>query len=128
GPRPSRPFYDPKPAFLGGRASKRLALFGVFAFAERHVGDLAQPGAVVVEGADMAPVDLVGAGLEMLRAEGGEAFQHRVDLELGGEEGIEGFRVVPCAAGHRGGSVVELHRVVGVTCAPVALLINSIST
>jgi hypothetical protein len=38
----------------------------VFAFVEGHVGDLAQLGAVVVQGADMAPVDLVGAGLEMV--------------------------------------------------------------
>ena len=41
----------------------------------------------------MAPVDLVGAGLEMARAEGCEAFDHRVDLEPGGEEGVEGLEL-----------------------------------
>ena len=43
----------------------------VFAFLEGAVGDLAQLGAVVVQGADMAPMDLVGAGLEVVGAEGG---------------------------------------------------------
>ena len=99
----------------------------MFALLEGAVGDLAQQAGIVVQGADMAPVDLVRAGLEVVGAEGGEAFQHRVDLELGGEEGVEGFGVVLCAAGHFGGSMVELHRVVGVTFPLSAMLINSIS-
>jgi hypothetical protein len=70
----------------------------VFAFLEGAFGDLVELGAVVVQGADMTPVDLVGAGLEMIGAEGREAFQQRVDLELGGEEGVEGFGVVGRAA------------------------------
>ncbi|KQY13189.1 hypothetical protein ASD31_13450 [Rhizobium sp. Root482] len=52
---------------VGGRDRERVVLLGVFAFAEGHVGYLAQLGAVVVQGADMAPVDLVGAGPEMVR-------------------------------------------------------------
>lgn len=99
---------------------------GVFALAEGGVGDLSEQAGVMVQGAEMAPVDLVGAGREMVGAEGGEAFQHRVDLELGGEEGVEGFHVIGRAAGHRGGSLVELHRVSERMFAPVAMLINSI--
>src|SRR5690606_30795480 len=75
---------------VGGRDRERVVSLGVFAFAERHVGDLAQLGAVVVESADMAPVDLVGVGVEMLRAERRQAFEHGVDLELRGEEGVDG--------------------------------------
>ena len=46
----------------------------------------------------MAPVDLVGAGLEMVRAQGGEPLQQRVDLGFLADEGIGGFRVVGRAA------------------------------
>ncbi len=74
--------------------------FGVFAFLEGAVGDLAQLGAVVVHGANVPPMDFVRAGLEVVGAEGGEACQHRVDLELGGEEGVEGFGVVGRAGCH----------------------------
>ena len=96
----------------------------MFAFLEGAVGDLAQLGAVVVQGANVAPMDLVGAVLEMVGAEGGEPLQHRVDFDLGSDEGVEGFGVVLCAVGHLGGSVVELHRFIGPTFAPVAMPIN----
>jgi hypothetical protein len=56
-------------------------------------------------------MDLVRVGLEVVRAQGGEAFQHGIDLELGGDEGVEGFGVVAGAAGGHGGqSFAELHR------------------
>jgi hypothetical protein len=38
----------------------------MFALLERGVGDLAQQAGVVVQRTDMAPVDLVGMGLEMV--------------------------------------------------------------
>ena len=47
----------------------------MFAFLEGAVGDLAQLGAVVVQGADVTPVDLIGAGLEVVIAEGLQALQ-----------------------------------------------------
>ena len=41
---------------------------GMFARLERAVGDLAQHAGVVVQRADIAPVDLVGVGLEVVVA------------------------------------------------------------
>ena len=72
----------------------------------------------------MPPVNLVGAGLEMVGAESGKALQHGVDLDLGGEESDESFGVVGRAAGHPGGSLVGLHCCVGPAFALVAILIN----
>ena len=51
--------------------------------AERHVGDFAKAGAVVLQRPDIAPVHILGASLEVVAAERGEAFEHRVDLGLG---------------------------------------------
>jgi hypothetical protein len=45
----------------------------------------------MVKGADMAPIDLVRAGLEMIRAQGGEQLQHGVDFGLCGKEGVDGL-------------------------------------
>ena len=42
---------------------------------------------------DIAPVDLVGVGVEMIVVKGLNAGQHLVDPGLGGEEGFEGFVV-----------------------------------
>ena len=58
----------------------------------------------MVQGADMAPVDLVWVGLEMVIAQSLQALEHHVDLELGGHEGVEGFGVVSGGAqdGHGG--------------------------
>jgi len=70
---------------VGGKRS-----FGVFALAERAVADLAQQARALVQASDMAPVDLVGVGVEMVRAEGCQAFEHRVDLAFGGEEAFGG--------------------------------------
>ena len=67
GARDANPATRPSPP-VGGRDPEWFLSLGVFAFAERHVGDLAQLGAVVVQGADVPPVDLVGVGLEMVRA------------------------------------------------------------
>ena len=72
-----------------------------------HVGTLNHYRAKLREITDMAPMDLVGARLEMVRAEGGEPLQHRVDLGLRCYEGVEGFLVGGGAAGHSGGSVVS---------------------
>ena len=73
----------------------------MFAFLESAVGDLAQQAGVVVQAADMAPIDLVGMGIEMVRAEGCQALEHCVDLDLRDEECIEGFGIVGGAAdGH----------------------------
>jgi hypothetical protein len=74
----------------------------MFALLERAVGDLAQQTGVMVQGADVAPVDLVGVSFEVVVAQGLQALQHRVDLELGGHECVEGFGVVGCAAGGHG--------------------------
>lgn len=60
-----------------------LASLGMLALLERAVGDLAQQAGVVVQGADMAPVELVGVRVKVVIAQGFQAFQHRVDLELG---------------------------------------------
>ncbi len=54
----------------------------------------------MVQGANVAPIDLVGMGVEMVIAEGLQPRQHRVDLELGGHEGVKGFGIV-------GGAVVS---------------------
>src|SRR5690606_14557565 len=72
------------PPHRTGRPSRRVgASGGVFVFLEGAVGDLAQQTRVVLQRADMAPVDLVGVGLEMVVAEGLQALQHGVDLDLG---------------------------------------------
>src|SRR5690606_13730723 len=99
------PSTTPSRAARRGRSSGRCRISpGVLALAERHVGDLAQLVAVVAQGADMAPVDLVGIGFEVVVAERLEAFQHAVDLQLGGDEGVECLRVVGGASGHLCGS------------------------
>ena len=74
----------------------------MFALLEGGVGDLAQQAGVMVQGADMAPVDLVGVSIEVVVAQGLQALQHRVDLELGSHEGVEGFGIVGRAAGGHG--------------------------
>jgi hypothetical protein len=74
----------------------------------------------MVEGADVASVDLVRMGLEMVIAQGLQALQRRVDLELGGHEGVEGLGIVGGAAGgHDGCPLGELHRFRVITIAPV---------
>ncbi len=72
----------------------------------------------------MAPVDLVGMGFEMGGAEGGQPFQHGIDLGLGGEEGVKCRGGIGQVVGHSDGSVVARHRVGGTTFAPVAKRIN----
>jgi hypothetical protein len=77
-------------------------LVGVFILAKGAVRDLAQQAGVVVQGADVAPVNLVGVGLEMVVAQGLQSFQHRVDLKLGSHECVEDFGIVGGAAGGHG--------------------------
>ena len=50
------------------------------------------------EGADVAPVDVVGAVSKVLVAQRLEAIKHRVDLGLVGDEGVEGGAVVGAVA------------------------------
>ena len=45
----------------------------MLALAERHVGDFAEAGAIVVQRPDMAPVHVLGAAFEVVGAERGEA-------------------------------------------------------
>ena len=86
----------PRPA-IAGLIGDAVASCGVFALAEGAVGDLAQQEQVVVQGADIAFVDFVGAGVEMVVAEGLEAREHEVDLALGGEEGVPALSFVAVA-------------------------------
>ena len=61
----------------------------MLAFAERHVGDFAEAGAIVVQRADMAPVHLLGAVAEVIGAVRCQSRNHCVDLGLGGDEGVQ---------------------------------------
>ena len=54
----------------------------------------------MLEGADVAPADLVGVGVEMLVAEGLQPGEPLVDLGLPGDEGAE--RGLPVAGGPLG--------------------------
>ena len=77
---------------------------GVFALAEGAVDVLAQQARIVVQRANIAPMDRVGVGVEMAIAEGLDACQHVVDLEFGREESTQGFVVRGGgAAGGQGG-------------------------
>ena len=97
----------------------------MFALLEGAVGDLAEQAGVVVEAANIAPIDLVWGGLEMLVAEGLQPFQHRVDLELGGHECVQGFGIVGGATGGLGlASGGELHRSGAIRIAPYRSGIN----
>jgi len=65
----------------------------------------------LLQGADKAPVDLVGVSAEMVVAEGLQALQHHVGLGLDGHEYVEGFGIFGGAAGGHGVvSGAELHR------------------
>jgi len=75
---------------------------GMLALFERAVSDLAQQARVIVQGANVAPVDLVEVGVEMVVAQGLHPFQHRVDLALGAHECVEGFGIVGGVAGGHG--------------------------
>jgi hypothetical protein len=84
-----------------GLAGNRPALFRVFAFLERGVGDLAQLAGVMGQGADMTPAYLVRVYVEMIAAKGGEPIKHCVDFALGGNECVDGLGVVSgTAVGH----------------------------
>ena len=118
------PFTRPSPA-IAGLIEDAVASCGVFALAEGAVGDLAQQAGVVVQGANIASVDRVGVGVEMVVAEGFHPFQHPIDLALGGKEGIQGFGVVGGAAGVHGVvSGGELHRSAEIRVALVRSVIN----
>ena len=97
----------------------------MLALLECAVGDLAQQAGVVVQGADVAPIDLVRVGLEMIVTNGLQPFQHRVDLELGGHEGVESLSVVGGGAGGHGVvSGGELHCSGTIRIAPSRSVIN----
>src|ERR687891_1183563 len=71
------------------RSSGLVASLGVLALVEGAVGDPLQQLGVVAKGPDMAPVDLVGAVVEVVVAERLEPSKHFVDLGLLGDEGGE---------------------------------------
>ena len=75
---------------LEERAAATGFSFPLLALAERHVGDLTEAGAVVVQRSDMAPIQLLEAGSEIVGAMRHQPRQHRVNLVLGGEEGVQG--------------------------------------
>lgn len=75
---------------LEERAAATGFSFPLLALAERHVGDLTEAGAVVVQRSDMAPIQLLEAGSEIVCAMRHQPRQHRVNLVLGGEEGVQG--------------------------------------
>jgi hypothetical protein len=104
---------------------RRAGSSGMFTLLEGAVGDLAQQAGVMVQSADMAPVNLVGVSLEVVVAQGFQPLQHRVDLELCGHEGVEGFGIVGRAAGVHGVvSGGELHRSGAIRIAPSRSAIN----
>src|SRR3954451_24879030 len=67
---------------------------GVFALLEGAVAQLVQELRVMGQRPDMAPVDVIRLDPDVVRAELGQAPQHRVDLQLSGDEGVE-RRVTP---------------------------------
>jgi len=68
----------------------------VLALAEGAVGDALEEAGVMLEGADVAPGDLVGVIVEVVGAEGLQAGKHLVDLGLLAKKGFEGsFLVAP---------------------------------
>jgi hypothetical protein len=85
-----RPSTRSNPAIAGLVRSEHQSL-GVFALAKGAVGDLAQQARIVVHGANVAPVDNIRICFKMVIAQGRQPLRHRVDLELGGHEGIEGI-------------------------------------
>ena len=61
----------------------------MLAFAERHVGDFANAGAIVVNRADMAPSHILGAVSEVVGTVRHQPPHHRVDFVLGCYEGLQ---------------------------------------
>ena len=101
----------------------------MLALLEGAVSDLAQEAGVVVQGANVAPVDRVGMGVEMVIAQGLQPIQHRVDLEPGGHDGVESFGVVGGAAGGHGlASGGGLHRFRVITIALAGWLVKVITS
>lgn len=74
---------------------KRSCFSAMLALAERHVGDLAKAGAVMVQRPDMAPVHLIRAVAEVVGAERGQPGEYGVDLGLALDEGGERGGVGP---------------------------------
>ena len=64
-------FYDPEPRDQSGAEPRQsdAALFGVLAFVEGAVGDALEEFGVVAERSDVAPVDRLGIGIEVIVAE-----------------------------------------------------------
>jgi hypothetical protein len=87
------------------------ASLSMFALIEPCVSDLAQLACGPAQIANMAPVDFVGADVEVLVAQRRDARQHGVDVGFGGNEGVKGCGVVFCwAGGHGCVPCGELHR------------------
>ncbi len=94
----------------------------MFALPERNVGDLAKEAGLMVKGADMAPVDLVGVGLKVIVAQCLQALEHWIVLELGCPESDESLGVVG-GGGLGAVSGGELHRSGVITFASVGRLV-----
>jgi len=61
----------------------------VFALVERHVGDFAEAGAVMVQCPDIGPVHFLGTAIEVISAVRGKTREHHIDLSLGGDERVQ---------------------------------------
>ena len=65
-----------------GRLCLGAAQWGVFALGLDRVRDPREQRGVVCEGCDMAPVNVLGAGEEMVVAGGADVIEGSVDLRL----------------------------------------------
>jgi hypothetical protein len=74
---------------LANRSKRQGCSGSVLALAERHVGDFAKAGSIVVQRADMAPIYLIGAAAEVVSAVCLQPRRHGVDLGLGGDECVQ---------------------------------------
>ena len=89
------PSYEAEPRGLVPRGAvlEIGAPIGALALVEGAVGGPLEQLGVVAERADMAPIDLVRAVVEVVVAERLEAAEHRVDLTFPGNEGGKGIIV-----------------------------------
>jgi hypothetical protein len=89
-PRDATPFYEARPR-IAGLVWNVFTLLSEFSFAEGAIGDLAQQANVMAQVANITPLDLIGVGLEIVVAQGGQPRRHCVDLSFGSDEGSEGW-------------------------------------
>ena len=73
---------EPRRRYRSGRKESGLGLRGVFALLKGAIHDDAQLFGVIAEIANVAPMDLVWVGVEMLVAQGLQPDEHFVDLSI----------------------------------------------